>query len=313
MIETRLSGFTKGYSVRAAASALCLMMLSACATTGQMDSLTQERDPLESFNRGMWNVNMAADKALIRPVSGVYRTVTPKPARRGLSRILANLEEPWSFVNNLLQGKPDRAARNLGRFVVNSTIGVGGLADHASELGIRDSQEDFGQTLAAWGVKSGPYLVLPLFGPSTVRDGVGSGVAMFADPWRVCLDRCTGLSSTAQLGVSAAQVVILRSDVTESGADTFLATSLDPYAAARSAYYQSRRAAIRNSDDSSAGPAPDDGTETPNGDADLDAAVADLKAQAGTDQTPEQPIAPATDQAPSPPPPTSQPPSKDKE
>jgi phospholipid-binding lipoprotein MlaA len=269
--------------VRTAVPILSLLLLSACATTGGLDARTTERDPLEGFNRGMWSVNMAADKALIRPVSSAYRTVTPKPARRGLSRILANLEEPWSFVNNVLQGKPRRAARNLGRFVVNTTIGVGGLADHASGLGIPDSQEDFGQTLAVWGVDSGPYLVLPLFGPSTLRDGVGSTAALFADPWRVCLDRCTNLSSLAKLGLSGAEVVILRADVTESGADTFLATSLDPYAAARSAYYQSRRLTIRDSDGA---PAPDDAAGA--SDADLDAAIADLKDQAEPDDATEK-------------------------
>ena len=292
--------------MRAAVSVLPLLLLCACATTGQTDSLTQERDPLEGFNRGMWNVNMAADKALIRPASSVYRTVTPRPARRGLSRILANLEEPWSFVNNLLQGKPDLAVRNLGRFVVNTTIGVGGLADHATALGIPDSQEDFGQTLATWGVKSGPYLVLPLFGPSTVRDGIGSGIALFADPWRVCLDRCTNLSMVEKLGVNAMEVVILRADATESGADTFLATSLDPYAAARSAFYQSRRAAIRDNAGDSLAPEHDAVGGASDGDADLDAAIADLERQAddaaGDDAAPEPAGDPAANPAPSTPP-----------
>jgi len=268
------------------------MALSACATTGNVDRLTQEKDPLEGFNRGMWNVNQTLDKVAMKPASSVYRTVTPKPARRGLSRILANLEEPWSFINNLLQGKPKRAVRNLGRFVVNTTIGVGGLADHATELGIEDSPEDFGQTLATWGVKSGPYLVLPLLGPSTVRDGIGSGVAMFADPWRVCLDQCVDTSTTTRLGVSAAQIVILRADATESGADTFLKTSLDPYAAARSAYFQSRRAAIRDNENES-GAQGEPAAADASGDAALDAAVADLKAQAGEDQAPAGEAAPS--------------------
>ncbi|HWW63132.1 MAG TPA: VacJ family lipoprotein [Sphingomonadaceae bacterium] len=278
--------------MRRATSILCLMALSACATTGNVDRLTQEKDPLEGFNRGMWNVNQALDKVAMKPASSVYRTVTPKPARRGLSRILANLEEPWSFINNLLQGKPKRAVRNLGRFVVNTTIGVGGLADHATELGIEDSPEDFGQTLATWGVKSGPYLVLPLLGPSTVRDGIGSGVAMFADPWRVCLDQCVDTSTTTRLGVSAAQIVILRADATESGADTFLKTSLDPYAAARSAYFQSRRAAIRDNENES-GAQGEPAAADASGDAALDAAVADLKAQAGEDQAPAGEAAPS--------------------
>lgn len=281
--------------VRVAASLLSLALLCACATTRNTDALTPDRDPYEKFNRGVWGFNQAIDKAAIKPVSSVYRTVTPRPARRGLSRIFANLEEPWSFVNNLLQGKPDRAARNLGRFVVNSTIGVGGLADHASELGIKDSPEDFGQTLAVWGVKSGPYLMLPLFGPSTLRDGVGSGVAMFADPWRVCLDRCTDLSRLEKLGVSAGQLLSLRADLTESGADSFLDSSLDPYAAARSAFFQSRRAAIRDDDGSTLAPDTPDAGDAADGDAALDAAAADLDAEAAqTDHAketaPEPPV-----------------------
>lgn len=285
--------------VRVVASILALALLCGCATTRNLDSLTPEHDPYEKFNRSMWSVNQTLDKVAMKPASSVYRTITPRPARRGIQRIFANLEEPWSFVNNMLQGKPKRAVRNLGRFVVNTTIGVGGLADHASELGIKDSPEDFGQTLAVWGVKSGPYLVLPLLGPSTLRDGFGSGVAMFADPWRVCLDQCTHLSELEKLGVSGMNLLSVRADLAESGADAFLETSLDPYAAARSAFFQSRRAAIR--DDDGGGLAPGDtGEDTQgaapagsSGDAALDAAVADLKANAADD----------ADKAPSAPPP----------
>ena len=292
--------------MRSVSSLLPFILLSACATTQTLDNRTTERDPLEKFNRGVWGVNQAIDKVALKPAASVYRTITPKPARRGLSHIFANLEEPWSFVNNLLQAKPKRAIRNLGRFVVNTTIGIGGLADHASKLGIRDSPEDFGQTLAVWGVKSGPYLVLPLLGPSTLRDGAGSVASFYGDPWRICLDKCTDLSRWAKFGIGAAQVVVLRSDATEAGADAFLKTSLDPYAAARSAWYQSRRAAIRDDEDASNN-APSGGTGTAGaqdstGDAGLDAAVSDLKSQAG--ETPEQP-APA--QAPPVPEPPKQP------
>lgn len=278
--------------MRVAASILSLALLSACATTQNLDSLTPEHDPYEKLNRDVWGFNQALDKVAIKPASTVYRTITPKPARRGISRIFANLEEPWSFVNNLLQGHPKRAIRNLGRFVVNTTIGVGGLADHASEMGIKDSPEDFGQTLAIWGVKSGPYLMLPLLGPSTLRDGVGTGVAFFADPWRICLDKCTNLSGLEKFGVSAVQAVSLRADASDSGADAFLNSSLDPYAAARSAFFQSRRAAIRNNEggslapgESGAGAVGAEGAAPAgsSGDAALDAAVADLKANAGAD------------------------------
>lgn len=229
---------------------MALLMLAGCATTPGDERLA-ERDPLEGFNRGVWGFNRALDTVALKPVTTVYRTVTPRPARRGLSRILANLSEPFSMVNNILQGKPDRAARNLERFLVNTMIGVGGLADHATGFGLAPANEDFGQTLASWGVNGGPYLVLPLLGPSTLRDGVGSGVAQFADPYRIGL-RNIGLTGTQQIGVNAGEVISTRSDLTESGADAFLDTSLDPYAAAKSAFLQRRHAEIRDQEDGNA-------------------------------------------------------------
>lgn len=288
-----------GVNMRAFGPLFALALLAGCATTPGQDRLA-ERDPLQGFNRAMWGFNRGVDKVVLRPVSGVYRTVTPRPARRGLSRILANLAEPFSFVNNLLQGKPDRAFTNLGRFVVNSTIGVGGLADHATGMGLKPGYEDFGQTLAAWGTNGGPYLVLPILGPSTLRDGVGMVVAQLADPYRVCLRKC-GLTNTQQYGANAAEIVSIRAGLTESGADALLDASLDPYATAKSAYLQRRRAAILDQD--SVGGAvptadPGDAAGKPadgSGDAALDAALAEIRAQqaeeAGRTLTPPPPAA----------------------
>jgi phospholipid-binding lipoprotein MlaA len=244
-------------NMRAPAACLALALLAGCATTPGQDRLA-EKDPLEGFNRGVWAVNRGVDTVAIKPISTVYRTVAPRPARRGLSRLLANLGEPFSFFNNLLQGKPDRAINNLGRFVVNSTIGVGGLADHATGFGIKPAPEDFGQTLASWGVNGGPYLVLPILGPSTLRDGVGSGVAQFADPYRICLRECGIASSGERLAATGTELLIVRTDLTEAGGDAFLETSLDPYASARSAYLQRRRAQILDQEDQ---PATTEGTE----------------------------------------------------
>lgn len=239
-----------------AALALSLT-IGGCATVPGQDRLAQ-RDPLEKFNRGVWGVNMAADKVIIKPVSSVYRTVAPKPIRSGVSNFFSNVTEPWSFVNNLLQGKPKRAARNFGRFVINTTIGLGGLFDLASRRGIEKAPEDFGQTLAKWGVNGGPYLVLPLLGPSTLRDGVGSGVAFGADPVNIGI-REANVSNEASLGYRAVQVIDGRSQLTDSGADAFLKSSLDPYATARSAYLQRRRAAILDEENSlDAGPPDED-------------------------------------------------------
>jgi len=269
---------------------LALSLLAGCATTPGGDRLAQ-RDPLEGFNRGMWAVNDVADKVVLKPVSTVYRTVTPKPARRGLSRVLSNLSEPWNFVNAMLQGKPDRAFNSLGRFAVNTTIGVGGLADHATKMGMKQTPEDFGQTLASWGANAGPYLVLPLLGPSTLRDGVGMGVAQLADPYRVCLRECGVVNRTERWAATGFEVIDARANLTDSGADGLLASSADPYAVARSAYLQRRRALIADQDDGAA-PAGDP-------DAELNAALDDIGAQEGDSGQPS-PEAGAPADAPAP-------------
>jgi phospholipid-binding lipoprotein MlaA len=223
--------------------------LAACATTGERASL-DPRDPYEGFNRGVWSFNQAVDKAAIKPASTIYRTVTPVPARRGISRVLSNLGEPFSFINNLLQGKPKRAFNSLGRFLVNSTIGVGGLADHATDLGLPQTREDFGQTLAVGGARKSPYLVLPILGPSTVRDAVGTAVEWFGDPARIVMG--SELSNTQNYAVTGTRVVDARSRAMEDGTDSLLETSADSYAVARSAYFQRREAQINDEDPSKA-------------------------------------------------------------
>jgi phospholipid-binding lipoprotein MlaA len=245
-------------AARLLAPAVGALLLGGCATAPGGYVLA-EQDPLEKFNRGVWDVNRAADKVVIKPVTQVYRAVAPRPVRQGVSNLFANLAEPWSFVNNVLQGKPKRAGRNLERFLVNTTIGIGGLWDPASKLGARPAPEDLGQTLAIWGANGGPYLVLPLLGPSTLRDGVGSGVAAYADPIKFAINQ-SDISVWYKRGYLAAYVVSTRSDLIESGGDAFLESSLDPYAAARSAYLQLRTAEIRDEDDGGAG-----GTELPGG------------------------------------------------
>lgn len=271
------------------------LLLAGCATTRNAAEKT-EGDPLEGFNRAVWGFNQGVDKVVMKPASTVYRTVTPPPVRRGILHIFDNLTEPWSFVNNLLQGKPGRAMNNLGRFVINTTIGVGGLADHATDLGLKRTPEDFGQTLASWGVKDSAYLVLPLLGPSTVRDGIGTGVATFADPVNVCLRECTNLSPVERWAPRAVQLLAVRADLTDSGADTLLQTSLDPYATARSAYFQRRAAEI----------ADQDGGATGATDADVDAALKELGDEDGSEPAsdPQTGVSPDTGKPDAAPPPT---------
>ena len=245
------------------------LVLSACATPGRYE--LAQRDPLEKFNRGVWAVNQGADKVLIKPVTKVYRAVAPRPVRQGVSNVFANLTEPWSFVNNVLQGKGDRAGRNFARFLINSTIGIAGLWDPASKLGARPAPEDLGQTLGVWGVNGGPYLVLPLLGPSTLRDGVGSGVAAFVDPVKYAINHAD-INVWYKRGYLAAYIINTRSDLIESGGDAFLESSLDPYAAARSAYLQLRTAEIADRDDQEGGAPAANGVPTPAGSAPTTAA-----------------------------------------
>ena len=217
--------------------------LGGCATTSQRAG-ADPRDPYEGFNRGVWAFNDAVDTVAIKPVTTVYRTITPVPARRGISRFFANLTEPFSAINNLLQGKPKRAFNSLGRFLINSTIGVGGLADHATDLGLPDTREDFGQTLAVAGARKSPYLVLPLLGPSTLRDAAGTAVQFVADPALIAVN--SQLPGTEQAVFTGLRVIDQRSQLIETGVDAALANSADPYAAARSAYFQRREAAIND-------------------------------------------------------------------
>ncbi|MEY2683051.1 MAG: hypothetical protein RJA09_195, partial [Pseudomonadota bacterium] len=130
-------------------------------------------DPLEPWNRGVHGFNEAVDTAVFKPVASAYTAVTPSPVRTGVSNFFGNLRDLWSFFNALLQGRPVEAAENFMRFNVNTFLGLGGVLDKATEAGIERTTLDFGHTLGRWGVPSGPYLVLPFFGPSSVRDGIG--------------------------------------------------------------------------------------------------------------------------------------------
>lgn len=224
---------------------LAALGLGACATTGDRAAL-DPRDPNEAFNRGMWSFNQAADKAVVKPVTTVYRTVAPVPARRGITAVLRNLSEPFSAVNALLQGKPDRAFNSMGRFLINTTIGVGGLADHATDLGLPPTREDFGQTLHHWGARNSPYLVLPLLGPSTIRDGVGTLVQFVADPAQIITRDVLGMTATERAALTGVRIIDARSQAVDSGYDSVLETSADPYAAARSTYFQRREQQLRD-------------------------------------------------------------------
>lgn len=224
-------------------AALTLLALGACATTPGGDSVAQ-RDPLENINRPIYTFNRTLDRYAFRPGAQAYIYTVPQSGRRGVSNVYSNTTEPLSFVNAVLQAKPKVALKAFARFMINTVLGVGGLADHATGMGLPQQKEDFGQTFAVWGISSGPYLMLPLLGPSTLRDGVGVA-AEFAggNPMQQILNQADR-SFLFNLGVSGGRVLDTRARAIEAGADAFLETSADEYAAVRSAYLQSRRSDI---------------------------------------------------------------------
>jgi phospholipid-binding lipoprotein MlaA len=156
-----------------AANRLCAALLVAGSLAGCATSGGNPADPLEKVNRAVFAFNDAADKVLITPVAKGYRAVLPGFLRTGIANFFSNLEDVWISVNDVLQGKFQEGSEDFTRVIFNSTFGIGGIFDFASDVGLPKHSEDFGQTLGVWGVTSGPYVVLPLFGPSTFRDGFG--------------------------------------------------------------------------------------------------------------------------------------------
>lgn len=229
-------------------AAVCSMGLSACASTSQTttaDGEVEVYDPMEGVNRGVFAFNDAVDDVLLKPVAKGYRAVVPKPVRSGLRNFLNNLRSPIVIANQLLQGDLEGTGNALVRVAVNTTVGVGGLFDVAATGGIKDEPEDFGQTLGVWGVGHGPYMVLPLLGPSSVRDGTGMLVDSFADPVRLYLFN-TGRESVhyVRVGLSALDKREELLDVMED----LEKNSFDYYAAMRSAYIQRREALVNDQD-----------------------------------------------------------------
>lgn len=142
------------------------------------------RDPYEGYNRAMFNFNDKVDEAALKPAATAYKTVLPGFVQTGVNNFFGNLADVWTAANNFMQGKGERGATDVMRVALNSTFGLLGVLDVASSAGLQKHKEDFGQTLGYWGVKSGPYLVLPLLGPSTVRDALALPVDIKADPWQ---------------------------------------------------------------------------------------------------------------------------------
>lgn len=208
-------------------------LLAGCASGPQ----ARKDDPLEPWNRQVFKFNDALDQAILKPVATTYKKVTPQPIRQGVGNFFGNIKDAWSVVNNTLQFKGQNAADSLSRFGINTFLGLGGIFDVASELGIERHTKDFGHTLGYWGVPSGTYLVLPLLGPSTVRDtaalpvdGAGNLIAYIPDNSTRNTIIVTGV-------VDARAKLLAASAMLED-------VALDKYSFTRDTYLQYRRNAI---------------------------------------------------------------------
>lgn len=231
---------------RPALGALLVLTLTAgCASTPSR--ITEPRDPLEPFNRAVYRFNSDFDEAFLKPAAKGYRAITPDPVERGITNFFGNLADVTSAINNVLQFKMSRAGSDVGRLFINSTVGVLGFVDVATNVGLPSYKEDFGQTLGYWGLDSGAFLMLPFLGPSSVRDAFGEAGDLFTDPlfnlnpvfdldedgvyWGLvglrAIDRRANLLTTTEILEDAA---------------------IDPYVLLRDAYLQRRHYRVHDGD-----------------------------------------------------------------
>ncbi len=229
------------------AGLLLASLVAGCATPpsdpAERAVFEQTNDPLEPLNRQTFELNLLLDRILLKPVTKVYIAIVPEEGRDALKHALDNMKEPVVVINNVLQGNLDRAGASVGRFAINSTIGIGGLLDLASKWGVDKESGDFGQTAYVWGLPEGPYLMLPILGPSNPRDLVGMGADAYMDPFSF-------LATTKNLdqiqitrfvlgGIDQrAQVIDVLDDLEKN--------SLDYYAQLRSLSQQKRAAELRH-------------------------------------------------------------------
>lgn len=216
-----------------AAAGLALALLQGCAS----GPAANPADPLEPFNRTVFNFNEGLDRAVLKPVATAYQNVTPQPVRTGVTNFFENISDAWSFVNNVLQARPVEAADSFFRFTTNTLWGVGGIFDVASALKIPKHKEDFGQTLGTWGVGAGPYVVLPLLGPSSVRDTAGLVVDMNGN----LVSRADNVP--ARNSLMSLRLVDTRANLLGAG-NVLEQAALDKYTFTRDFYLQRRRSLL---------------------------------------------------------------------
>ncbi len=231
----RASPRTPPYRAPAIVLTFCSIALFGCATN---PSAAPNGDPLEPFNRDVDRFNMAVDRAFIEPVSKAYARVTPDPIRASITNFFENLGYLGVIINDLLQAKIVQGGKDAGRFLVNTTLGIGGLFDIASRMNLPPNEEDLGQTLCKWGVPEGPYIVLPLLGPNTVRDLPSIPARFFTSLVTLGQLFLVDLSAAVVVPLSAVDVVNTRANL--SSAIRIRDQALDPYVFTREAYLQRR-------------------------------------------------------------------------
>jgi phospholipid-binding lipoprotein MlaA len=226
---------------------LAALAAGGCATPPSDPAARAEfehtNDPFEPLNRKIFDVNQVLDRILIKPIAVTYQAAVPEDGRTAIRNFLSNLHEPVVFANNMLQGEFKRAHDTVGRFAMNSTLGVGGIFDLATKAGLEKQSGDFGQTLYSWGVPEGPYLFLPILGPSDPRDAIGYGVDSLADPYGWAIPGST--ITNADYGRFAIGGVDLRAENIQT-LDEVQRSAIDFYAELRSLYRQHRAAELRH-------------------------------------------------------------------
>ena len=211
-----------------------VLLLTGCATT---PGTGNPQDPFEGFNRTMFRFNDAVDEAVLKPVATGYQKVTPSFVQTGIGNFFGNLGDVWTAANNLLQGKVEEGVSDVMRVAINTVFGLAGVLDVASEAGLTKHKEDFGQTLAAWGVPPGPYLVLPFLGSSTVRDTAALPADIAGDVWLYTDPTRTRNAGTAVRVVDERAVLLGAGNLLDD-------VALDKYAFVRDAWLQRRESMI---------------------------------------------------------------------
>ena len=235
-------------AVAALAGAVLLSgLLSGCATPpkdpDELAIYKENNDPLEPLNRYFFELNFAFDELVFKPLASWYNLLLPTPVEHGVHNVLTNMDAPLVFANDVLQGNSKRAGVTAKRFVVNSTLGVAGIFDVASGMGLKYHDTDFGVTFAVWGAGEGPYLYLPIIGPTNPRDGIGLGVASVADPWWYLFDAYdVKYLSYVRAGIQALDIRARNLDTL----DQIRKGAIDYYATIRSLYRQHRNDMIKH-------------------------------------------------------------------